>query len=257
MQHPPTSPPPPAARFSFPGESPVRFEPDSTAFTDPAAAITALTPIARWLAAGLARHASLEGSTAGAGTRAGQIRLCLRRASRVRNELIALGAPPAQITAAGAGSHLPPFIPGPLPGRHPPGRARHPRPVRPHHPQPLGDLAGDSGSITARHCGTPPPGCRPARSAPPAGPACWQSPAASLGQRRCRQQWHPQDVEGQQPPTPPAARRGGKRRQPVRAGQAARRGGACQAARPMPPVLADLPGELPASPAPFKGTING
>jgi len=94
------------------GESPVRFEPDSTAFTDPAASITALTPVARWLAVDPARHASLEGTTADVGTLVGQIQLSRRRAERVRGELIALGAAPVQITTTGAGSHFPPFTPG-------------------------------------------------------------------------------------------------------------------------------------------------
>lgn len=103
--------PTPGAPIVFTSQSPVRFKPDSTAFTDPAAAITALTPIARWLAASPDRHATLEGTTADVGPLTGQIRLSLLRADRVRAELIALGAAPAQITTTGAGSHFPQFIP--------------------------------------------------------------------------------------------------------------------------------------------------
>ncbi len=56
----------------FTGASPVRFQPDTTAFADQAGAIRALTPIARWLAADRSRHARLEGTTADVGPLSGQ-----------------------------------------------------------------------------------------------------------------------------------------------------------------------------------------
>jgi OmpA-OmpF porin, OOP family len=95
----------------FNGESAVRFEPNSTAFVDPAAAVLALTPIARWLVADPHRHAWLEGTTADVGPMSGQVRLSWLRADRVRDELITLGASPAQITTKGVGSNFPQFTP--------------------------------------------------------------------------------------------------------------------------------------------------
>lgn len=93
------------------GESAVRFEPNTTVLADPAAAAAALTPIARWLAADPSRHASLEGTTADVGPISGQIELSILRADRVRDELIALGASPTQISTTGVGSNFPQFIP--------------------------------------------------------------------------------------------------------------------------------------------------
>ena len=95
----------------FTGASPVRFEPDSTAFADPAAAAQALQPIARWLAADPSRHAWLVGTTADVGPIAGQRALSKLRADRVRDGLVALGASPAQISTKGVGSNFPQFAP--------------------------------------------------------------------------------------------------------------------------------------------------
>jgi outer membrane protein OmpA-like peptidoglycan-associated protein len=110
---PPAQPvrPPGPGTVVFTQESPVRFEPNSTAFVDPAAAVRALTPIARWLAADPSRHAWLEGTTADVGPMSGQIALSRLRADHVRAELIALGAAPAQISATGVGSDFPQFKP--------------------------------------------------------------------------------------------------------------------------------------------------
>jgi outer membrane protein OmpA-like peptidoglycan-associated protein len=97
--------------ITFTAESPVTFLPNSTAFADPAAAVRALTPIAKWLAADPARRAALEGTTADVGPMSGQIELSRLRAARVRDELIALGAFPAHITTTGVGSDFPQFLP--------------------------------------------------------------------------------------------------------------------------------------------------
>lgn len=94
----------------FTGESAVRFEPSSTAFVDPAAAKKALIPIARWLAAVPARHASLVGTTADVGPMAGQITLSRQRTDHVRDELVAMGASSSQISCRGVGSHFLGFI---------------------------------------------------------------------------------------------------------------------------------------------------
>ena len=95
----------------FTGISPVRFEPNTTAFVDPAGAVRALRPIARWLAADPARHAVLEGTTADVGPLSGQVALARSRAKRVRGVLVALGAARRQITTKGVGSDFPQFVP--------------------------------------------------------------------------------------------------------------------------------------------------
>jgi OmpA-OmpF porin, OOP family len=97
--------------ITFTEESPVRFEPNSTDFVDPAAALHALRPIARWLAAQRSRHAWLEGTTADVGPMSGQIALSRLRADRVRDALISLGASSAQISTKGVGSEFPQFTP--------------------------------------------------------------------------------------------------------------------------------------------------
>ena len=99
------------APIVFTGESPVRFEPNTTAFVDPAAAVRALTPIARWLGADRSRHALLVGTTADVGPMSGQVALSRQRADRVRAELVALGASPGQISVRGVGSNFPGFVP--------------------------------------------------------------------------------------------------------------------------------------------------
>ena len=95
----------------FTGESPVRFEPNSTTFVDPAAAVQALTPLAKWLAAGPSRRTSLVGTTADVGPMGGQVALSKQRADQVRDELVALGALPGQISCTGVGSDFPQFKP--------------------------------------------------------------------------------------------------------------------------------------------------
>jgi outer membrane protein OmpA-like peptidoglycan-associated protein len=103
--------PTPRTPIVFTGESPVRFEPDSTAFADPAAAVRALTPIVQWLASDPSRHASLVGTTADVGSMPGQVMLSKQRADRVREELVTLGASPRQISSTGAGSDFAEFTP--------------------------------------------------------------------------------------------------------------------------------------------------
>lgn len=95
----------------FTEASPVRFQPNTTAFVDRADAIQALTPVARWLAADRSRHAWLEGTTADVGPMSGQIALSVLRADQVRAVLIALGASASQISTAGVGSNFPQFTP--------------------------------------------------------------------------------------------------------------------------------------------------
>jgi len=97
--------------ITFTGTSPVRFEPNSTAFVDPADARRALMPIARWLGADRSRHSILEGTTADVGPLSGQRVLARARADRVRAVLIALGVTRGQITTKGVGSDFPQFVP--------------------------------------------------------------------------------------------------------------------------------------------------
>jgi outer membrane protein OmpA-like peptidoglycan-associated protein len=110
---PPDQPVRPATRTQivFTDESPVRFEPDTTTFVAPAAATRALAPLARWLQANPARHASLVGTTADVGPMSGQVTLARKRAARVRDELVALGASSRQISWRGVGSDFAQFIP--------------------------------------------------------------------------------------------------------------------------------------------------
>jgi OmpA-OmpF porin, OOP family len=99
------------AHIVFTGASPVRFEPNTTVFADPAAAVRALRPIAEWLAADRSRHALLVGTTADVGPMSGQIALSRQRAGKVRAELLAMGASPGQITIDGVGSNFRQFVP--------------------------------------------------------------------------------------------------------------------------------------------------
>ncbi len=92
-------------------ESAARFPPDSTTFADPAGALRLLARFANWLAADPARKARLVGTTADVGPMGGQVKLSVRRANRVRTELVALGATLAQISVAGVGSKFPQFKP--------------------------------------------------------------------------------------------------------------------------------------------------
>lgn len=95
----------------FTQESPVRFEPNTTVFADPTAAVRALRPIARWLVGSPDRRAVLEGTTADVGLISGQVVLSKARAARVRDELVSLGASPRQISIRGVGSRFPQFTP--------------------------------------------------------------------------------------------------------------------------------------------------
>lgn len=117
--------------FVLNGESAARFLPNRTAFADPAAAARVLRRFAGWLAADPARHAWLVGTTADVGSMVGQIKLSVRRADRVRAELVALGASFAQISVKGVGSDFPQFKPDRSPsGTLLPGPATLNRTVR-------------------------------------------------------------------------------------------------------------------------------
>lgn len=95
----------------FTGASAVRFQPNTTAFVDPAGASRALGPIASWLAADRSRHAWLEGTTADVGPLSGQRSLSVLRAEHARDVLVSLGAAGTQITVKGVGSDFPQFTP--------------------------------------------------------------------------------------------------------------------------------------------------
>ena len=109
----------------FTGTSPVRFQPNTTAFVDQTAAIRALIPIARWLAANRSRHAWLEGTTADVGPMSGQIALSRLRADRVRRVPIPLVARPRRSAPRASAAISPSSRPtATWPGRY--------WPVRPH-----------------------------------------------------------------------------------------------------------------------------
>src|SRR6202044_3597512 len=59
--------PAPGAHIVFTGESPVRFEPNTTVFVDPAAAQRALRPIAEWLGGERSPPPRVGGGAAGGG----------------------------------------------------------------------------------------------------------------------------------------------------------------------------------------------
>lgn len=107
----PVGPPKPDVPMVFPGGSPVGFEPNTTVFVDPAGAVQALMPIARWLAADPSRQAAVVGTTADVDSMAEQVALSEQRAGRVRDELVALGASRSQISTRGVGSDFPEFTP--------------------------------------------------------------------------------------------------------------------------------------------------
>ena len=90
--------------------SAVIFESDSTVFADPIAAANTLTPVAQWLTVNSAGQVQLVGTTADVGSMANQISLSRARAESVRAKLIALGAPPGQITITGVGSNFSQFV---------------------------------------------------------------------------------------------------------------------------------------------------
>jgi OOP family OmpA-OmpF porin len=109
---------PPPTTFSvgpgpvvLPDDNTVGFQPDSDQFRDSAAAAVALRPLADWIKASPTGRLQLTGTTARLGDKAGQVDLSRRRAERVRDTLVSLGADQNRVTADGVGSYFPGYQP--------------------------------------------------------------------------------------------------------------------------------------------------
>jgi len=116
--------------FVFPDSGPLGFEPNTTVFRDPAKALAALRPLARYLAANPAARIELTGTTADWGSYTGDIVLSLQRADAVKAVLVRLGASSDQIATRGLGWRFPGYENDQGPGGTLlPGPAEHNRSV--------------------------------------------------------------------------------------------------------------------------------
>ncbi|MEU4376713.1 OmpA family protein [Pseudonocardia alni] len=97
-------------RLVLPDDATVGFRPGSAEFRDPAAARTALGPIADRLRAEPVRQVLLTGTTARWADAAAQRDLGLRRAAAVRAVLVDAGVDEHRITAVGVGSEFPGYV---------------------------------------------------------------------------------------------------------------------------------------------------
>jgi OmpA-OmpF porin, OOP family len=114
----------------FPDSGPVGFEPNTVVFRQPAAAVAALRPLARYLAAHPSVRIELTGTTAHWGSLAGCITLARERANTVKAVLVQMGARPSQIKTRGLGWQFPGYINDQGPGGTLlPGPAEHNRSV--------------------------------------------------------------------------------------------------------------------------------
>lgn len=120
-------PPPtitPGQTTALPDDNSVGFQPDTAEFRDRNAARAVLTPFAQFLTESSSRRIALTGTSARAGTEAGQVDLSTRRAEAVKALLVELGAPADRISTRGVGSRFPGYVndvgPG---GRQLPGPA--------------------------------------------------------------------------------------------------------------------------------------
>jgi OmpA-OmpF porin, OOP family len=120
-------PPPtitPGQTTALPDDNSVGFQPDTAEFRDRNAARAVLTPFAQFLIESPSRRIALTGTSARAGTEAGQVDLSTRRAEAVKALLVELGAPADRISTRGVGSRFPGYVndvgPG---GRQLPGPA--------------------------------------------------------------------------------------------------------------------------------------
>lgn len=120
-------PPPtitPGQTTALPDDNSVGFEPDTAEFRDRNAAAGVLAPFAQFLQESPTRRIALTGTSARAGSLAGQIDLSTRRAEAVKALLVELGAPADRITTRGVGSQFPGYVDDVGPdGRQLPGPA--------------------------------------------------------------------------------------------------------------------------------------
>lgn len=106
-------PPPtitPGQTTALPDDNSVGFQPDTAEFRDRNAARAVLTPFAQFLTESPSRRIALTGTSARAGTEAGQVDLSTRRAEAVKALLVELGAPADRITTRGVGSRFPGYV---------------------------------------------------------------------------------------------------------------------------------------------------
>jgi OOP family OmpA-OmpF porin len=127
-------PPPPTITpgrpTALPDDNSVGFQPDTAAFRDRNAARGVLTPFAQFLQESATRRIALTGTSARAGTMAGQVDLSTRRAEAVKALMVELGAPADRITTRGVGSQFPAYVNDVGPdGRQLPGPASQNRTV--------------------------------------------------------------------------------------------------------------------------------
>ena len=127
-------PPPPTITpgrpTTLPDDGSVGFQPDTAEFRDRNAARGVLTPFAQFLTGAPNARLALTGTSARAGTDAGQIDLSTRRADAVKQLLVELGAPADRITTRGVGSQFPGYVNDVGPdGRQLPGPASQNRTV--------------------------------------------------------------------------------------------------------------------------------
>lgn len=116
--------------FVFPDSGGVGFEPNTTVFRDPTAALAALRPLAEYLANNPSARIELTGTTAHWGTLASCKNLARRRANTVKNVLLTMHALPDQIRTQGLGWLFPGYENDQGPnGTLLPGPAEHNRSV--------------------------------------------------------------------------------------------------------------------------------
>jgi OmpA-OmpF porin, OOP family len=116
--------------FVFPDSGSVGFEPNTTVFRNPAAALAALRPLAQYLAANPSARIRLTGTTAHWGSLSGCINLARRRANTVKNVLLSMNAQSDQISIKGVGWIFPGYENDQGPnGTLLPGPAEHNRSV--------------------------------------------------------------------------------------------------------------------------------
>lgn len=107
---PATLPPPLAVAL---GQRQVSFVDDSAELKEPAAARAVLADLAAQIVQGGYRNVEITGTTAGAGTEEGRLRLSRARAGVVRDLLVREYGVPAEVITAvrGVGTHFPGYVP--------------------------------------------------------------------------------------------------------------------------------------------------
>ena len=116
--------------FVFPDSGSVGFEPNTTVFRDPAAALAALRPLAQYLVAHSSARIVLTGTTAHWGTLVSCRALARQRANTVENVLLSMAAHSDQIRTRGLGWLFPGYENDQGPnGTLLPGPAEHNRSV--------------------------------------------------------------------------------------------------------------------------------